>query len=337
MSLVEHAPNFAINAVISLVSELYNLRVTASSLPSERDQNFLLTDESGRQFVLKIANTFEDEALLAAQSEAMEHLAARVSYCQRVVPGVNAKILQRVKSTGEVTNLVRLVTYLPGQLLVDTQTRSQDLLRDLGYKLGEIDSILLNFDRPALHRDFHWDLANWQDVSTHYARLIQDDQLRSLIVRNVDAFERNVASSLSQLRRGCIHGDPNDYNILISEDSSKVVGIIDFGDMVYSYKIGDLAIAMAYVVLSQETPLIAATQVVSSYNEALALRSEEVEVVWELMLMRLCMSVCLAAHQQQLRPDNAYLDISQRAIRESLPRLMAIDRREVNSVLSSLS
>lgn len=328
MSLVQHAPNFEINAVITLVSELYDLHVTARSLPSERDQNFLLTNWSGEKFVLKIANTLEDEALLAAQSEAMAHVAERVSYCQRIVPGVNGRILQWIESNGERTHFVRLVTYLPGLLLGDTATLSQNLFRDLGLKLGEIDSLLQNFDRPALHRNFHWDLANWQTVTTQYAELIRDDRLRTNIIRYVDVFERNVAPSLSELRRSCIHGDPNDYNILISEDGSKIVGIIDFGDMVYSYTIGDLAIAMAYVVLNQETPLTAATELVAGYHQALTMRSKEVEVVWELMLMRLCMSVCLAAYQQQHRPDNAYLDISQRAIRDSLPRLMAIDGRE---------
>jgi Ser/Thr protein kinase RdoA (MazF antagonist) len=336
MYLVEHAPAFEINAVISLVSELYDLHATARSLPSERDQNFLLTHESGRKFVLKIANKLEDDALLTAQSEAMQHIAARVSYCQRIVPGVNGRILQRIKSSGGGTNLVRLVTYLPGVLLGDTETRSQELFRDLGQKLGEIDLLLLNFDRPALHRNFHWDLANWQTVTTQHAGLIQDDDLRALITRYVNAFKRNVAPSLSQLRRSCIHGDPNDYNVLISEDGSKVLGIIDFGDMVYSYTIGDLAIAMAYVVLNNEAPLTAATQLVGGYNEALSMRSEEVDVVWELMLMRLCMSVCLAAYQQKHRPDNAYLDISQRAIRDSLPGLMAIDRQEVARMFGTL-
>jgi hypothetical protein len=37
------------------------------------------------------------------------------------------------------------------------------------------------------------------------------------------------------------------------------------------------------------------------------------------------MSICVAAHQCQQKPDNKYLDISQRAIRMSLPRLLSIE------------
>jgi Ser/Thr protein kinase RdoA (MazF antagonist) len=137
-------------------------------------------------------------------------------------------------------------------------------------------------------------------------------------------FEETVAPLLDHLRRSCIHGDMNDYNILVDEDSSAVVGIIDFGDMVHSYTVADLSIALAYVVLNNDSPLTAAANVVGSYREAFPLSEKELDSVWGLMLMRLCMSVCIAAYQLRQRPDNAYLEISQQAIKNRLPALIAI-------------
>ena len=64
-----------------------------------------------------------------------------------------------------------------------------------------------------------------------------------------------------------------------------------------------------------------AEHVVDGYTEELALRTEEREVLWKLVRLRLAMSVCLAAHQQSLRPENEYLQISQQAIADTLPRL----------------
>jgi len=40
--------------------------------------------------------------------------------------------------------------------------------------------------------------------------------------------------------------------------------------------------------------------------------------------MRLCMSLCLCAHQQRLQPDNSYLAIDQQQTRELLQRLQSI-------------
>ena len=53
-------------------------------------------------------------------------------------------------------------------------------------------------------------------------------------------------------RARAIHDDLNDYNVLVagsvaSADGARVTGIVDFGDMVHSYRVADLAIAGAYI------------------------------------------------------------------------------------------
>ena len=204
-------------------------------------------------------------------------------------------------------------------------------MRDLGYKLGQLDKALLDFDREAIHRKFHWDLANWDNVVDEYSDLITGESFRALILKFAQEFQSTVLPLLPQLRRSAIHGDTNDYNILINDEHSEVVGIIDFGDMVYSYTIADLAIALAYVVLNNDSPINAATNVVAGYHEVLPLTDQEIAAIWGLMIMRLCMSVCIAAYQQQHRPDNEYLNISQQAIRASLPTLLAIDPHEATA------
>jgi len=329
-SLLQHAPRFSRGQASSLAADLYNLNATAESLPSERDQNFLLTTASGEKFVLKISNSLEDETLLQAQSDAMMHVGQRVSFCQRLVPSVEGRLIERVTSAGD-TNLIRLATHLPGVPLGDAQGHSSEMLRDLGYKLAQLDVALLDFDRAAIHRDFHWDLANWQTVIGTYSKLISDELLRGMVMDYAKVFETEVAPVLRRLRTSVIHGDTNDYNILINDEHSEIVGIIDFGDMVDSYIVGDLSIALAYVLLNNDAPLLTATQVFAGYHQVLPLNDDEFTAVWGLMIMRLCMSVCIAAYQQQQRPDNEYLDISQQAIRSSLPKLLAIDAHEATN------
>jgi len=129
---------------------------------------------------------------------------------------------------------------------------------------------------------------------------------------------------LPKLRLSVIHNDPNDYNVLVDGEFTRVVGLIDFGDMVHSYTIADLAVAIAYVLLGKTDPVAAARNVVAGYFAEQPLNESEIEAVFGLALMRLCMSVCLAAYQQQQQPDNEYLEISQRAIAESLPGLVSI-------------
>ena len=335
ISLLAHIPRFTVQKVALIAEELYGIRATVTQLPSERDQNFLLTNKSNEKFVMRIANALEDPALLVAQNEVLNYLSSRFHFCQQPIQSKQGRYLEEIASTDGGKNPVRLNTYLPGVPLGEIGGRSPELLNDFGLKLGLLDKALLEFDHPAVHRDFHWDLGNWKPVVAKCIELIGDTQLRSEIAQYERDFEQHVAPLLPALRRSCIHGDANDYNILVDIDSSKVVGFIDFGDMVYSYSIADLAIALAYVVLNNAEPLTAATHVVAGYLETLPLEKNEIEVVGELMLMRLCMSVCLAAYQQRQQPDNAYLDISQVAIRESLPKLLAIDRQQASAIVKS--
>jgi len=278
---------------------------TARKLPSERDQNFLLTDNSRQQFVLKISNASESRSFLEAQNAVMDYLSQRVPFCQQVI--------------GEIAefegHFVRVVTYLPGVPLAEIKPHTPALLQDLGKKLGQLSRALADFDHPAVHRDFHWDLANGNRIVNQYASLIEDADLRELVLKC--RFEPE-----HELRRSVIHGDANDYNVLVDPERMTVSGLIDFGDMVYSYTVGDLAIAVAYVVLGEGDP----RDVIAGYTSEFGLLDEEREALWPLVRLRLAMSVCLAAHQQREQPENEYLGISQRAIKETLPRIYADER-----------
>lgn len=317
MRLLEYTPAFDAESAAAIAAEHFGIRGTARQLPSERDQNFLLTNNSGEKFVLKLSNALEDGAHLDAQNAVLKHLAKRVSFCQHVVPGISGEEIVNVQAPNGASHLARLVHYVAGVPLAEIKPQPNELLRDLGRKLGELDRALVDFDHPAVHRDFHWDVANGNRILSEFARLINDSSLREL----VSSCRFDVKPDL---RRSVIHGDANDYNVLVDPERMTVVGLIDFGDMVYSYTVGNLAVALAYVVLDKTDPLAVAKEVVEGYQSQFALMEDELEALWPLVLTRLCMSVCLAAYQQQQRPDNEYLQITQRSIAASLPRLFAI-------------
>jgi Ser/Thr protein kinase RdoA (MazF antagonist) len=289
-------------------------------LPSERDQNFLITNSAEEKFVLKIANASEEAAFLEAQNAVLKHLADRISFCQHLVLASSGEELVSVQGLDGARHLVRVVHYLDGVPLAQVNAQPPELLRDLGRKLGQLDRALADFDHAAVHRDFHWDLAHGNRILEKYGELVRDLQLRELIGKHRVTFD-------SELRRSVIHGDANDYNVLVDPERAEVIGLIDFGDMVYSYTVGNLAVALAYVVLDKTDPRAAAKEVVEGYTSEFALTQEELTALWPLVLMRLCMSVCLAAHQQQQRPDNKYLGVSQRAIEAILPQLFKTELR----------
>ena len=293
----------------AIARDIFGIRARASTLPSERDQNFLLTDSSDRKFVLKIANASEERAFLEAQNSVLKHLTERVSFCQSLVPASSGEEIIDFQG-----HFVRLMNYIPGVPLAEVKPHSPELSRDVGEKLGRLSQALADFDHPAVHRDFYWDLANGNRIINDFAPLIEKPDLRELV------FKCRIDSEL-ELRKSVIHGDANDYNVLVDPERMVVTGLLDFGDMIYSYTVGDLAIAIAYAVLDEPDPRAAAAEIIEGYTSEFTLLQNELETLWPLALLRLAMSVCIARYQTQQRPDNEYLGISQTAIEENLPRI----------------
>ena len=331
MALLKQAPSCDAEAAALLAREIYGLRASASPLPSERDQNFLLQTESGEHFVLKLANALDGRPLLEAENLAMEHVSLSLSLCPRVIPSKSGNTISEFQSEAGTEHLVRLLTYLPGVPFASIHRHSPELLIDLGRRLGQLDRALATFDHPAIHRDFHWDLANGLQVFNEYEKEITDPEMRALAGRVANNFEHKCKPLLARLRRSAIHNDANDYNILVGggadlySRNQSVVGLVDFGDMVHSYTVSELAVAIAYAVLDQPEPLAAATCLVKGYHSEYPLEENELQALFGLVCMRLCMSLCIAAHQQKQRPLDDYLAISQQPIRNTLPRLLQID------------
>jgi hypothetical protein len=167
-------------------------------------------------------------------------------------------------------------------------------------------------------------------VIARHRALVVDPELGAAIDVLVRRFDDHTAELLPALPRSVIHGDLNDYNVLVGGGSDlfdrcqHVTGIIDFGDMVHGVTIGDLAIAIAYAVLDATDPLSVMWQMVHGYHGVRTMAEIEMHAVFGLVVLRLCLSACLAAHQQRDHPDNLYLGISQAPVRRMLPRLARI-------------
>jgi len=319
MSLLRQAPRFDRGAAARIARDLYGLDASASPLPSERDQNFEVAAADGARYVLKISNASEPRALLEAQNAALAHVAPRVPFCARVVPTLDGGAI----GVAPGGCLVRLVTYLEGVPLAEAGPPSAALVGDIGRSMGRLDAALADFDHPAIHRDFYWDLAHARRGVDDYLPLVDDADLRRLVERVSGGALAWVDERATSLRRSAVHHDANDWNLLVRGEC--VSGVLDFGDMVHSWTVADPAVALAYVWLAGGDPLAAAASLVRGYDDEYPLEAAEIDVVVPLAQLRLCMSVCIAASQRRERPDDEYLTVSQAPIRRALPALGAID------------
>ncbi|MFZ1754630.1 MAG: aminotransferase class III-fold pyridoxal phosphate-dependent enzyme [Caldilineaceae bacterium] len=337
MPLLSHTPVLSSADAAALAGRFYGITATATSLPGERDQNFRLDTATGEAFVLKIANSQEDAGLLEAQTEALRRVEA-TGICPRVLPAIDGRLMTPIGGAGGRSYWVRLLSFLPGTPLAEQGRQTPALWREIGRRVAQVDAALADFDHPAIHWDFDWDLAQGLAVIDRYAGLIDDPAMAALVEKLTADHRQQTAPFLSDLPRQVIHNDANDYNLLVGggddlySRNQQVIGLIDFGDLVHSYRVGGLAVAAAYAVLDKTDPLAAAAEIVAGYNKITSLTQNELAALWGLIRLRLCVSVCMAAHQQSQRPDDAYLAISQQPIQRTLPRLAQIHPRFATAV-----
>lgn len=320
-------PTFTVVDAESLAREYYGLRASACSLPSERDQNFLLTEETGKRFVLKLANAGERESVLDMQNKAMEHLSAAPSLLlPRPCPTTRGDLMVQVGNGDGSKHFMRLLTYVDGKLLAKIAPHTPELLKSLGCTLGEITKALMEFQHPSANRELKWDArrAGW---IREYLKFIVPSERRRLVEHFLDDFDKNVEPQLATLRTSIIYNDANDYNVIVGEGDAwtrRVIGVIDFGDMLRTTTVSDLAVGAAYAMLGKPAPLPAAAHVIAGYHHVFPLAEGELEVLFSLICIRLCVSVTNSAYQRAAVPANEYLTISEAPAWELLDRLAAI-------------
>ncbi|HET7504022.1 MAG TPA: aminotransferase class III-fold pyridoxal phosphate-dependent enzyme [Kofleriaceae bacterium] len=328
--MIDEPPSFDRARVEALARELLGHTATVTGLPSERDQNFLLCVDGEPRFVMKLANSGEDRAFLVAEQRAMQHVAERCARTPRVQRLADGTTLAQVTAPDGRSHLAWAVTVMPGEPLGTLSYRAPALWHELGAAIAELTRAFEGFDDPALHREFHWDLARGRGVIARHRPLIPDPSLGAAIDHVVAQFDAHTPPVLLGLATSVIHGDLSDYNVLVGggadlfDRRQHVTGIVDFGDMVHGLTIGDLAIAIAYAMLDAADPLSVMWQIVRGYHAVRPLTEPEMQALFGLATLRLCMSACIAAHQQRLYPGNDYLGISQAPLARTLPRLARV-------------
>jgi Ser/Thr protein kinase RdoA (MazF antagonist) len=325
---LESIPSFTQAEALALAKRDFGIAGAVSALPSERDQNFLIVGEGGGKFVLKIANAQDTPELLDFQNRAMRHVEDSMPGCrvQRVVSSLRGGDVVGVRQSGTGReHCVRLLTWIDGEVLAKSASRGPALFESIGAGLGKIDAALCSFTHPAMHRVLQWDLRR-AGMAREHARLLPTPK-RVHVER---LFAQWEAIDWSTLRHSVIHGDANDYNVIVGAGS--MVGLLDFGDIVYSATVCELAIALAYIMLGEPEPLNVAAQVTRAYQRHYPLNKSERAALYPLVLSRLAISVCYSAHNRARNPTDPYQVVSEAAAWDLLEKLDAGPRHDANGI-----
>jgi 4-aminobutyrate aminotransferase-like enzyme/Ser/Thr protein kinase RdoA (MazF antagonist) len=296
------------NYIKELISKYYGLEVSVVKTSGYEDQNFLLDNHQGSRFICKVNTDLQHPYFLDAQLKAMQHLSDTPAgkIIQSVVHNTNGNAFTMLKEDGQHL-YIRVLSYLEGTCVGDLLLPHPEIFESLGNQLGKMDKHLADFVHPAAYRFTEWDLANVLN-SRENLKYIRDYEKRTMVSYFLLQYEMEVVPLLPTLRKAVIHNDANDYNVLVNGNT--VTGIIDFGDMVESYLINNLAVACTYAMFRQFDPLVIAEKLIKSYHAEYPLTTTELSVLYYLIAARLCKSVTTSAMQRS-QSDNKHHFISE--------------------------
>ena len=304
-------PDFTLDDASRIARDRYGLSGSIKPLDGERDLNFLIDTGKGK-FVLKIANIEESPAMLDCQHAVFERLGKagvfpHIAIARQSLSGSTIEMI--VGNQG--MHASRVLPFIEGRMLAEVEILSPDLLTDLGYTLARLDHALTGFTHPALERALLWDLSMAAETVDTYQGLLRNCRQESLVTFFRNRFCEQVLPKAGQFRRAVIHNDANRGNVVVDNDAKNVVSLIDFGDMIETWLVAEVAIAGCYVMLGKPDPLQNVAHLLRGYHAELPLLDIELDAIFDLICMRLCTSVCICAHQRRLAPDNAYLSIDE--------------------------
>lgn len=302
-----------VEEVAALVLQHYGVHAAVERLTGERDLNFRVTPRGlaggdtallAQQFVLKISHSAEEPALTDYQTQALLYLAEHaptlpVQRIQRTCSGTYASFVD----ASNAPRCMRLLSYLPGVPLHAAQ-RSARQCAQLGALLAQLDQALSGFSHPEQHHVLLWDVKQAGQLQD-WVSAVQDPTLRALCQYRLAHFAAEIQPQLAQLRSQNIHNDFNPHNLLVAADQQDMpVGILDFGDMVYSPLVCDVAVGASYYTDVQTGDVSGLLAFIEGYHWVSRLTEQEIDVLPHLIAVRCAMTLAITDWRAARDPDN---------------------------------
>jgi hydroxylysine kinase len=298
-------PELSADEAAVIAEQLFGIAGSAHLLTSERDRNFRLAATDGVNYLLKISNPAEPDAVVDLQTACLDHIRAKDAAIP--VPRVLRTLAGATRGRADLADgrrsTVRMLTYLEGLPVKGTaQTHGQR--RAMGAALAELDLALDGFHHPAASHDLLWNVSR-ADRLSHLVDEIEGEGRRGIARHFMDRFVNDLLPRLQDVRRQVIHNDFNLYNVLVDEaDTDKVTGIIDFGDLLHAALVGEVATATAYQMKEAAEPMRAAAEFIGAYHEVLPLLPEEQAIVADLVATRQLITVLISEWRSRRHPEN---------------------------------
>lgn len=314
-ALESNAGKFPEWQVVAELSRQYGLTGELTRIPTEKDDTFRLA-ATGGHFLVKISPATERTQTVNLQCAVMLHLenSAQAIPAQRLIRGVRGQVESVVIDPGGNVRVMRVLSYLEGDLMAKVKPTPAQFA-GVGAMLARMDSALTDFRHQDESRLLIWDLKNFLHLRP-LLELVTDRDDIAMATWIFNQFEAVVTPRLETLETQMIHGDFSPFNVVVDPLSDGfVTGIIDFGDVVRSPVIFELAVAVANQIgVDEQRPWDNALHIVSGYRAVRPLADHDVQLLAIAGPARLLLRALVFGWRAHVHPDSRDYGLSHSAL-----------------------
>jgi 4-aminobutyrate aminotransferase-like enzyme/Ser/Thr protein kinase RdoA (MazF antagonist) len=299
-------PAITVEQAAQIAATHFGLSATVTALGSQQDANFLLNTDGGEPIgVLKIANPAFSRAELEAQDAAAAFIDAAegIRTATNVAADGHAPIAE-IDYGGIL--FARVIRFLPGGTLNGNAYVRPAQVAALGDLAGRTCRSLAAFDHPGVDRVLQWDLRHGMRTVEALADHIGDPDRRRAVQAAAAAAWSVVAGLADDLPVQVIHGDITGDNVVCTGPEALPDGLIDFGDLIRSWTVAELAVSVATLLRHDGFEPATTLPAIQAFHAVRPLSPAEVDALWPLVVLRGAVLVVSGIHQSSIDAENDY-------------------------------
>lgn len=302
-------PTLSADEVERLCELVFDISVAAEPLGSQQDQNFRLFPRgSAVPFgVLKLSNPVFSETEIRMQDAATDAVAMADPTLRvpRVLLGPRGALWSWWDSSqGRIH--ARVLENISGHTLTGSRYLAPAVVERLGDLAGRVSAALESFEHPASGRILQWDLRHARRVIDALLPAEPDAEVRAAITRAVREAVAALDPVEPHLPMQAGHFDITDDNVLRVDGELLPDAVIDFGDVMRSWRVAEIAVTASSVLHHDGADPTSAIPAIRAFHARRPLTGDEITALWPLVVLRGATLVLSGRAQVRLDDANDY-------------------------------
>ena len=301
-------PILSVAQARALLDQHYGLEGGLQALGSQQDLNFRVDSQQGR-YVLKVCHGDYAALELEAQHAALGYLHERGVPVPAVRAAQSGERLLALEIDGQGVR-ARVLDYIEGQTLTRLKHMPPRLIAELGALCARVDRALADFRHPGLQRTLQWDPQHAQALIAHLLPVLAEGPRKQRVQAAAARAQQALGAVQADLPQQAVHLDITDDNAVWQRDGERqwqLQGVIDFGDLLHTWRIADLSVTCAALLHHAEGDPLRILPAVTAYHTINPLTEAELQALWPLIVARAAVLVLSSEQQVSVDPGNDYI------------------------------